>query len=107
MLCHFVPEFTPLKAFKHQMCLCSNRVFVAASGVLIVYLLQFLVPGADLNLCYLAMSVKLQHIYRAVVPLSGTQIGPMLVDAGEHYATILFIYIYIYTYIRTYSLKHR
>ena len=48
---------------------------------------QFVVPGQDINLCYLSMAVKLQHIYRAVVPEFASQDGPMRVNSGKHDVT--------------------
>ena len=47
----------------------ANMIVIKAHSVVV----EFLVVGKDLNLCYLTMSVTLQHVYRAVVPTYASQ----------------------------------
>ena len=54
----------------------ANMIVMKAHSVVV----EFVVVGKDLNLCYLTMAVTLQHVYRAVVPLYASQYQAMKVD---------------------------
>ena len=43
----------------------ANMIVMKAHSVVV----EFLVVGKDINLCYLNMAISLQHVYRAVVPI--------------------------------------
>ena len=47
----------------------ANMIVMKAHSVVV----EFVVVGKDLNLCYLTMAVTLQHVYRAVVPTYASQ----------------------------------
>jgi hypothetical protein len=49
---------------------------------------EFIVTGPNINLCYLSMAVCMQHIYRAVVPVYASQFDTMFVEPSVAAATL-------------------
>ena len=63
----------------------ANMIVIKEHSVVV----EFLVVGKDLNLCYLTMAVTLQHVYRAVVPTYASQYKAMKVDPETAASTMI------------------
>ena len=67
----------------HGACL-TNMIVMKVHSVVV----EFLVVGKDINLCYLNMAISLQHVYRAVVPIYASQHKAMKVDPETAVSTM-------------------